>query len=393
LSTDLRLHGTVKKMRMVFDNAVCFFIMAPMSQNLRTSLYDEHVSLKARMAPFGGWEMPILYRGIIQEHVHTRERVSVFDICHMGEFELTGRTAEADLEKLLTQSVVKIPEGGCGYGYLLNENGGVLDDLICYRFADEKFWLVVNASTAQNDSLWIKSHLSSATQFRDISNDTAKLDIQGPRARMEIEKALGIKLPDLEYYHFTPFAFDGIDCVLSRTGYTGEFGYELYLPVQHAVSVWRRLLAPGAILPAGLGARDTLRVEMGFPLYGHELSEKNTPAGAARGKFIDLSKDFIGCDPVRRAMQDESTRRLVGLQLEGRMAARPDDSVFDGEREVGKVTSGLFSPSLNVAVALAYVERACSDAGRKLAVISREKKLPVEIVKLPFYKKGTARQN
>jgi len=378
---------------MAFDNAGYFFIMAPMSQNLRTPLYDEHVSLNARMVPFGGWEMPLLYRGIIPEHIHTREKVSVFDICHMGEFEFEGKTAEADLEKLLTQSVAKIPEGGCGYGYLLNEDGGVLDDLICYRFPDEKFWLVVNASTAQNDAQWIKSHLSPQTKFRDISGETAKLDIQGPQAREEIEKAFNVKLPDLDYYHFQPLAFEGADCVLSRTGYTGEFGYELYLPVRHVVAFWRRLLAPGVILPAGLGARDTLRVEMGFPLYGHELGDRFTPAGAARGKFIDLDKKFIGKESVLSVMRNEKTRQLVGLQLEGRMAARPEDLIFDGEREVGKVTSGLFSPSLNVAVALAYVDRAVSVPGKKLAVTSRGKKMPVEIVKLPFYKQGTARQH
>jgi len=402
------------------ENGRIFF----MPDIARTPLHAEHVALKARMVPFAGWEMPLLYRGIIAEHLYTRKKASVFDICHMGEFELGGPTAEADLERLLTQSVSSIPEGGCAYGYLLADDGGVKDDLICYRFGGltagrfgreaprgkprgnfaepseakntakegESFWLVVNASTAAADAQWIKSHLSSGTIFRDLSSATAKLDIQGPRAREEMEGALKIKLPDLEYYHFQRLTIDGIACVLSRTGYTGEFGYELYLPVGAAADFWKKLLAPGKILPAGLGARDTLRVEMGFPLYGHELTEKLTPAGVARGKkFIDLNKSFIGKEAVLRAREDQAAGQLVGLRLEGRMAARPGDEVFEGERKVGKITSGLFAPSLNVAVALGYVERQLAFSGQKLGVRSRGKNLMVEIVELPFYKQGTAR--
>lgn len=380
-----------------------------MTEIKRTPLYAEHVRLGARMVPFAGWEMPLLYRGIIPEHLYTREKVSAFDICHMGEFELSGPSAEADLERLLTQSVEKIPESGCAYGYLLAEDGGVLDDLICYRFGKpfdsaqdgftagrfggEKFWLVVNAATAASDAQWIKNHLSVKTVFRDLSSETAKLDIQGPLAREEMERTLEMKMPDLEYYRFQRLVIKGISCLLSRTGYTGEFGYELYLPAGAAVDCWKKLLAPGKILSAGLGARDTLRVEMGYPLYGHELTGKNTPAGAARGKkFIDLNKSFIGKEAVLRDLENPSARVLAGLRLEGRMAARPGDMIFEGEREIGKVTSGLFAPSLNVAVALGYVERQFAACGQRLNIKSRGKILSAEVIKLPFYKKGTARQ-
>jgi len=379
---------------------------------MRTPLYAEHVRLGARIVPFAGWEMPLLYRGIISEHLYTREKASIFDICHMGEFEVSGPAAEADLERLLTQSVAAIPEGGCGCGYLLNEDGGVLDDLICYRFdkltagrfdpssklsagglSGEKFWLVVNAGTAASDAQWIKSHLSAKTVFRDLSSATAKLDIQGPLAREEIEEALKTKLPELEYYHFCLIEIDGVKCVLSRTGYTGEFGYELYLPSGEAVKFWRKFVEQSKILPAGLGARDTLRVEMGYPLYGHELSRERTPAGAAGGrKFIDLSKSFIGREAVLRDIENPSARALAGLRLEGRMAARADDVILDGEREIGQVTSGLFAPSLNVAVALGCVDRQFASIGRKLNVRSRGKSLPAEVVKLPFYKQGTAKR-
>jgi len=312
--------------------------------------------------------------------------------------------------------VKTIPSGACAYGYLLADDGGVLDDLICYRFGAEvsgihaepsvaasearakegdKFWLVVNAGPSAGDAQWIKSHLSPQTIFRDLSAETAKLDIQGPRAREETEKALNIKLPDLAYFHFQCLTIDGVACVLSRTGYTGEFGYELYLPAGKVQDFWKKLLEPGKILPAGLGARDTLRVEMGFPLYGHELSRAGTPAGAARGKFIDLNKSFVGKEAVLKALEDESSRQLVGLQLEGRMAARPEDDIFEGEggeKRVGKITSGLFAPSLNVAVALGYVDRRFASAGQKLGVKSRGKNLLLEVVKLPFYKQGTARK-
>ncbi|MDO9543056.1 MAG: glycine cleavage system aminomethyltransferase GcvT [Kiritimatiellia bacterium] len=382
-----------------------------MPEIARTPLYAEHVKLGARLVPFAGWEMPLLYRGIIPEHLYTREKVSVFDICHMGEFEISGPSAEGDLEKLLTQSVASIPEGGCAYGYLPAEDGGVLDDLICYRFdpsiklragkltagrfGGKKFWLVVNAATAASDAQWIKSHLSAKTVFRDLSSATAKLDIQGPRAREEMESSLSVKLPELEYYHFCPIELDGVSCLLSRTGYTGEFGYELYLPAAQAGRFWELLLKESAILPAGLGARDTLRVEMGFPLYGHELSRERTPAGAARGKkFIDLNKSFIGKEAVLRDIENPSASLLAGLRLEGRMAARPDDVILEGEKggkTVGKVTSGFFAPSLNVAVALGYVERQFASIGQKLNIKSRGKNLSAEVVKLPFYKQGTAR--
>ncbi|MFA7159328.1 MAG: glycine cleavage system aminomethyltransferase GcvT [Kiritimatiellia bacterium] len=366
-----------------------------MPETARTPLYDEHVRLGARMVPFAGWEMPLLYRGIIPEHVHTRTKVSVFDICHMGEFDLSGPDAEADLERLLTQSVRAIAPGACAYGYLLDDSGGVLDDLICYRFSSDKFWLVVNASTAPGDAAWIRSHLSPGTVFKDISAGTAKLDIQGPQARAAVEEALGLRLPDLAYFHFQPLAISGVECILSRTGYTGEFGYELYLPSAKVQEYWRKLLAPGKILPAGLGARDTLRVEMGFSLYGHELSRAMTPAGAARGKkFIDLEKSFIGKEAVLKVLGDENAMELAGFRLEGRMAARPEDAIYEGPgsaRKVGAVTSGLFAPSLNVAVALGYVGRPFAAPGRKLCVKSRGKDLALEVVKLPFYKDGTAR--
>ena len=259
----------------------------------RTPLYEEHVRLGAKMAPFGGWEMPIQYRGILPEHEATRTASTMFDICHMGELEVKGPTATADLERLLTLSVSTLKPGQCRYGYLLRDDGGVLDDLTCYKFDDEHYWLVVNAATAGRDADWIRVHLSEETEFEDISSRIAKLDIQGPTSRQDIEKAIGAALPDLPYFYSEPIRVMGIDCLLSRTGYTGEWGYELYFPAAEAVSFWRLFLESG-IQPAGLGARDTLRLEVGYPLYGHELRETQSPVAAARGNFIARDKAFIG---------------------------------------------------------------------------------------------------
>lgn len=344
------------------------------------------------MVDFAGWEMPLLYQGIIPEHNHTRHQVSIFDICHMGEFEISGPTAESDLQSLLTQSVPSIQEGVGSYGYLTDENGGVIDDLICFRMAPDRFWLVVNAGTAAADAAWITSHLSKTTIFNDISSATAKIDIQGPRTLDVLEQLFPGNIPSLKYFRFKKINLRGVSCLLSRTGYTGELGYELFLPADKAREFWQLLLSSDLVRPAGLGARDTLRVEMGYPLYGHELSRARTPVGAAGDRFIDLTKKFIGCDAIRSELDDPQRQYLVGLLLEGRMAARAGAEVYLNDQLIGTVTSGLFSPSLNRAVALAYVRQDCSRSGTQLEIAARGRRLPVLTVDLPLYRDGTARK-
>ena len=376
---------------------------------MQTSLYNDHVALGARMVPFAGWEMPLVYRGIISEHLLTRTQASVFDICHMGEFEIKGATAEADLERLMTLGVTKLKPGACAYGYLLAEDGGVRDDVICFRLGVDRFWLVVNAGTLAGDRDWIRAHLSPRTTFTDLSPAMAKLDIQGPCARAGAEAAFGQALPSLGYFHFQEVTIQDTPCLLSRTGYTGEFGYELYVPANEVPRFWNLLLKSGQILPAGLGARDTLRVEMGYPLYGHELRREWRPptslrygasghlaadvAGASRGRFMDMTKSFIGREAVRRELETGAFRVLVGLLLEGRMAGRAGDPVMKDGVGVGEVTSGLFAPSLNVAVALAYVDQAVSRPGEALAITVRGKSLNARVEALPLYKKGTVRSS
>jgi len=375
--------------------------------DMQTPLYNDHVGLGARMVPFAGWDMPLVYRGIIPEHLWTRTQASVFDICHMGEFEIKGATAEADLERLVTGAIASLKTGACTYGYLLAEDGGVLDDVICFRLGAERFWLVVNAGTLAGDREWIRAHLSPRTTFTDLSPAMAKLDIQGPCARAAMEAALGQALPNLRYFHFQEVNIQDTPCLLSRTGYTGEYGYELYVPANEVPRFWNLLLKPGQILPAGLGARDTLRVEMGYPLYGHELRREWRPptslrygasghlaadvAGASRGRFMDMAKPFIGREAVRREMEIGAYRVLVGLLLEGRMAGRAGDAVLKDGIGVGELTSGLFAPSLNVAVALAYVDQTVSRLGEALAISVRGKSLNARVEALPLYKKGTVR--
>lgn len=353
----------------------------------QTPLYAQHIKLGARMGEFGGWDMPIQYAGILQEHEQTRGNASVFDICHMGEFALSGPTAVIDLEKLLTCNVKTLEIGQVRYGFMLNDDGGVIDDLTCYRMGVDRYMLVVNAGTAEKDAEWIKSHTSTNTQFVDLSSSMAKLDVQGPKSREVLEQVLGTGLPDLGYFRF----FEHNDWLISRTGYTGEWGYEIYLPPEAVVEFWNNLLEHDLCEPGGLGARDTLRLEMGYPLYGHELSESRTPVSFSRGAFIDMGKEFIGKENVQADLADPE-ELLVGLRFDSKRAAREHAKVYYKGVEVGEVTSGSVAPSLGVAVAMALVEADFAEPDRELQVETRGKQFPATVVELPFYHKGTARK-
>ena len=344
------------------------------------------------MAPFAGWEMPIQYRGILQEHAHTRQQASVFDTCHMGEFEITGPAAESDLESLLTQRVSTLKPGQCRYGYLLREEGGVLDDLMVFRRGPDHFFVVVNAGTRGTDADWMLANLSPGTRFEDLSPGRGKLDVQGPAARPALERALGVSLPDLGYFRFVDLELAGIPVTLSRTGYTGEFGYELFLPAASVEALWGAITATGEILPAGLGARDTLRLEAGYPLYGHELSTDRSPVAASRGGFIHIQKELIGKPFVVKEIEQGVSRYLAGLRFESKRAARAGDVVLAAGEEVGEVTSGSLAPRLGVAVAMAYVDAALSTPGTHLELAIRGGTLPATVVEMPFYREGTARK-
>lgn len=356
----------------------------------KTPLHAQHLALGARMGEFGGWDMPIQYDGILHEHHHTRTKASVFDICHMGEFELSGSTALRDLEKVLTCNIESLAIGQVRYGFMLAEDGGTIDDLTCYRLGTDRYMLVVNAGTTDKDAAWIEQHLSADTIFADLSPNMAKLDIQGPESHHLLEDVLGCTLPNLGYFRFKEFDGGGFSCILSRTGYTGEWGYEIYLPNDAVVDLWLKLVEHDQIEPAGLGARDTLRLEMGYSLYGHELSESRSPAATSRGAFINTKKDFIGRENVIADLEDPEAF-LVGLKFDSKRAAREHDKVYFNGIEVGEVTSGSVAPSLGVAVAMAFVEPEFIDVGQALHVEIRGKHFPCEVVKLPFYDAGSAR--
>ncbi len=342
------------------------------------------------MGEFGGWDMPIQYSGILQEHLHTRAKASVFDICHMGEFELSGPNVLQDLEDLLTCNIASLDIGQVRYGFMLNNDGGTIDDLTCYRLGTARYMLVVNAGTLEGDAEWIKSQISPDTTFTDISAETAKLDVQGPKSREVIEEVFGCKLPNLGFFRAEEVELDGVTCLLSRTGYTGEWGYEIYVANEFAAPLWNKLLDHELLEPGGLGGRDTLRLEMGYPLYGHELCDTRTPAATTRGMFISKKKEFTGYAAVQADLENPK-QLLVALRFESKRAARGHDKVFCNDTEIGEVTSGSVAPSLAVAVATAFVDAQFAEEGQTLQVEIRGKRFPATVVSLPFYKDGTAR--
>jgi aminomethyltransferase len=356
----------------------------------KTFLYETHVSLGAKMAPFGGFLMPIQYEGIFAEHFCARKAAVVFDTCHMGEFLINGPMAVADLEKILSCPVSSMNPGQCRYGFICNENGGVMDDQILYRLGENDFYMVVNASTQDADFEWVTSNASSATSVKNISKETGKIDLQGPKSLLIINKLLDKPVSDLKYYHWMYNSYKGIEIIVSRTGYTGEIGFELYLNEPHTISFWNDCLLLDA-KPAGLGARDTLRLEMGYPLYGHELDEKRDAAESGFSRAISRDKSFIGSSVVLDTSL--ATSMLCGIQLDGRRAARNGDRITDSSgAQIGIVTSGSFSPSLECAIAMGYVAKGLCLTGNRVKVLTGSAELTGTIVELPFYKNGTARK-
>jgi aminomethyltransferase len=354
-------------------------------------LFDEHVRLSARVAPFGGWDMPIQYRGIVEEHLHTRQAASVFDTCHMGEFMVCGADAAQALDRLVTCDVATLSVGRCRYGFLLNDAGGVLDDLIVYRLAQDEFMLVVNAGTTASDREWIKARVPADVTLDDVSEQIGKIDLQGPRSLDALQSHCNIDLRSLKYFGFSRANVLGTPAIISRTGYTGEYGFEVYIASDAVANLWRTLLADANVLPAGLGARDTLRLEMGLPLYGHELSTARTPAGAGLDFALAMHKEFIGAPAVAAELAAGPRERLVGLLLTGRQSARAEQALVYQGAPVGSVTSGSFAPSVGAAVALAYIATAHVAPGTAVHIDTGRKLLDARVVPLPFYTRGTAR--
>jgi aminomethyltransferase len=361
-----------------------------MSSNLRTPLYHWHVDHKARMVPFAGWDMPVQYAGITAEHKAVRTAAGLFDISHMARLQVAGPAALDLLESVFTNSVATMKDGQVRYGLVCNDSGGILDDVLVYR-APSAFKVVVNASNRQKILEWLSRH--AAPLPLDIQDDTAAttmVAVQGPKS---VELVAGMfdaaTVTGLKYYFFTPTTYKGKPCVLSRTGYTGEDGFELIVPNDLGVTLWEDLVARGAV-PCGLGARDTLRLEAAMPLYGHELTESIDPLQAGLAWAVKLDKGpFIGRDALRMA-QELTHRRpeRVGLEIEGKRAAREGCPIVLGDgRAVGSVTSGSFAPWLEKSIAMGYVAAEHAAPGTRLQVDARGSTLPAVVVPLPFYKR------
>lgn len=357
-----------------------------MPELLTTPLNAWHKAYNARMVPFAGWEMPVQYAGILEEHKHTRSMASVFDISHMGEFLLQGPGAATALSAVVTHNLDTLALGKCRYGFLLNEHGGILDDLIIYRLAADSFMLVVNGACIDSDFVWISQRLPASLRLENQSSELAKIDLQGPASCDVLGAVLPGEWNTLGYFGFRHVAFAEASLLISRTGYTGELGYEIYLPWDKAEALWTALVEDPRVRPAGLGARDTLRLEVGLPLYGQDLDPEHTPVEAGYEAMLTSTAHFIGKDALNQVRE-----RLIGLRIEGRRSARHHDSVWVSESQVGGVTSGSFAPSLGYCVALAYV-RADMATQTSFTIKTSKAVLNAQRVDLPFYTAGTARK-
>lgn len=358
----------------------------------RTAFHDIHVQLGAKMVEFAGYSMPIQYSGIIAEHKRVRSTVGVFDVSHMGEFEVRGADAFAFVQRMTTNDVTKLVEGGVQYSAMCYDDGGIVDDLLVYHCGDY-IQLVVNASNMAKDFAWLHEHISGDVQLIDKSDETALLAIQGPKALETMAKVTTADLASLKYYTFTRGTVAGVPCLISRTGYTGELGFEVYMPNDEALGkkVWEAIFAAGAefdIEPIGLGARDTLRLEVGFCLYGNDIDQSTHPLDAKLGWITKLQKgEFIGRDAMLAAKEAGLKRALVGMTVEGRLVPRHGYPIIVDGVEAGVVTSGTMSPLLEKGIAMGYVPVTHEAPGSTVHVRIRNQDVAATVVKLPFIQK------
>ena len=360
----------------------------------RTPLFDIHRELGARLVEFGGWEMPVQYSGILAEHQAVRTRAGLFDVSHMGEFRAEGPGALDFLQALVPNNVARLELHQALYTQICRPDGGTLDDLIIYRLGDDAYMIVVNAGTTEKDWAWFTEHATGrpGLTLTNVSAETGLIALQGPLAQAILQPLTETPLADIAYYHSAPGAAAGIPAIISRTGYTGEDGFELYIAADDTARMWRALMeagTPHGLLPAGLGARDTLRLEAGYCLYDHELTEEITPLEAGLGWTIKLDKgvECIGGEALAREKREGLRQKLVGIELRERNVPRAGCAMLRGGEAIGKLTSGVLSPTLNRPIGLGYVPPADAAVGTELAVEIRGKAIPAVIVALPFYRR------
>jgi aminomethyltransferase len=350
----------------------------------------KHRALNALMAPFGGWNMPIQYEGIIAEHSWCRTQAALFDICHMGEFLFQGDFATSGLEDVFTFSVKTIPLGRSRYGFLLNEQGGIIDDLIVFRLAEDKVMIVVNAATAPKDFAVITERLHGGV-FTDITAATGKLDLQGPLSRSVMVDLVGEEVATLPYFKFMTMNILGAPAIVSRTGYTGELGYEIFIPVEKVCELWDLLLSDIRVKPAGLGARDVLRLEVGYSLYGSDIDEATTPLEAGLENFVNFDKAFVGRDALLRLKEQGVTRKKVAFEVAGRRSPRHGYDICAAGEVVGTVTSGVFSPMLGKGIGIGFVTPELAAVGTPLTITHERVSMEATVCDLPFFKGGSVR--
>jgi aminomethyltransferase len=351
----------------------------------RTPLYEEHLRLGARMVPFAGWEMPVRYRGIIEEHTAVRQSAGVFDICHMAEFRIFGGQAPEALQGLLTNDIRRIEElGSAQYTLMCDETGGIIDDLIVYHTGDMEYMIVANAANRIPDWEWLEARLPASVERVDESDRTALIALQGPKAVMVAAELAGGSAEMPDRFHVAGADLDGVPVLLARTGYTGEDGVEIVCHSSHAAQIWRAILSFPEVSPAGLGARDTLRLEMGYALYGSDMDRATDPYSAGLGWVVSLTKgDFVGREPIAAVKAAGPERRLVGLTVPDGIPRHGYPVLHDGT-DVGKVASGTYSPTLGYGIATAYVPAALSVQGTRLEVGIRKKVAPAVVTRPPF---------
>ena len=356
-------------------------------ENKRTCLYDKHVALGALMSPFGGFDMPIQYSGIVDEHQAVRTACGVFDVSHMGEVLITGRDAERYVNHIFTNDVVGMPDGKILYGMMCYEDGGVVDDLLVYKVADQRFFLVINAANIDKDWAWIQEQAQGYdVQLEHQSDEYGELAVQGPDAEQVMKEVLGIDGSDLTFYTFKVMG----DVIVSRTGYTGEDGFEIYAAPDYINECWDKLIASGRCKPCGLGCRDTLRFEVGLPLYGDELSADITPIMAGLGIFVKFDKaEFIGKEALARQKAEGPAKKLVGIELQDKAIPRHGYTVLSLEgAPIGEVTTGYHTISTDKSVCMALLDSQYAALDTEVQIQIRKKTFPGRVVKKQFYNKN-----
>lgn len=358
----------------------------------KTPLYEKHVELKGKIIDFGGWALPVEYSGIIQEHEAVRNKAGLFDVSHMGEVLVIGEDSEKYIQNVVTNDISTLNDYQIAYTTMCYPDGGVVDDLLVYKFDSKKYLLVINASNTEKDFKWFKSNVIGDVTVKNVSDDYAQLALQGPRAEAILQKLTNINLNEIEFYHFRENAVIGdISTLVSRTGYTGEDGFEIYLASKDGAKLWDMLLASGkedGLLPAGLGSRDTLRFEACLPLYGQEIDKDITPLEAGLGFCVKLQKNnFIGKDALVKQKSEGLKRKLVAFEMIDRGIPRSHYEVFKDNNKIGYVTTGSFSPTLKKNIGLALVDSTYAKEGTEIEVVIRNKNIKAIIVKKSFYNK------